>query len=175
MKKKKAIFLDRDGVLNIPIINNGKSYAPLKFKDFRFYPNTKKNCKELKSKGYLLIVVTNQPDFVKKKISLSELHLMHKRIYNDLKVDRVYVSKSSSDKNFLRKPNPGMLLKAIENYNINIKKSFLIGDRKKDIDSAKNINLRAIFIDRRYSENKPSAQIFTCKSFSSAVKFILNK
>ena len=65
VRRTSAVFLDRDGVLNKPIIKNYKSYAPTSLKDFKLYPNTKKNCKLLKKK-YLLIVVTNQPDYIKK-------------------------------------------------------------------------------------------------------------
>ena len=68
-KFKKAIFLDRDGVLNKPLIKRGKSYAPLKVKDFKLYPKVEDICRKLKKK-YLLVVVTNQPDIKKKKTKI---------------------------------------------------------------------------------------------------------
>ena len=67
VRKTKAVFLDRDGVLNIPIIKKKKSYAPTNLEDFRLYPKVSKFCKMLKKKGFLLVVVTNQPDYRKKK------------------------------------------------------------------------------------------------------------
>ena len=67
VKSTKAVFIDRDGVLNKPILIRKKSYAPTKLKDFRLYPHVSKFCKMLKKKGYLLIVVSNQPDYLRKK------------------------------------------------------------------------------------------------------------
>ena len=82
VKKRFAIFLDRDGVLNKPIIKKFKSYAPTNLKDFKLYPNTKKNCRLLKKK-YLLIVVTNQPDYKKKKY---QCKILTKLMINFIKI-----------------------------------------------------------------------------------------
>jgi D-glycero-D-manno-heptose 1,7-bisphosphate phosphatase len=170
---KKAVFLDRDGVLNIPLVIKNKPYAPTRIKDFRLYPYVVKFCKILKKKNFLLIVVTNQPDYYRKKISLSILKKMHQILKNKIQFDDIYVSLSSDNKNFLRKPNPGMLFKAKKKYNINFKKSYLIGDRNSDIEAAKRAGCKAIFIHRKYDELIPSYQIKTAKSFEEAVNFIL--
>jgi D-glycero-D-manno-heptose 1,7-bisphosphate phosphatase len=168
----KVIFLDRDGVLNIPFIINGKCYAPKKKSDFRFYPYTKKNCLTLIKLGYSLIVITNQPDVSKGTLKFNELKKMHKKLEEELKIKKIYTSYSSNNKNINRKPNPGLLIKAIKKFNINIKKSYMIGDRKIDTDAAKHIGCRSIFIDRNYYETKPKTQLYTCRSFNKAVKFI---
>ena len=65
---KKAVFFDRDGVLNFGILKNGKSYAPKQLKDFKLYPKIKNYCEKLKKKGFKIIVITNQPDVGKGKI-----------------------------------------------------------------------------------------------------------
>lgn len=173
VRNTKAVFLDRDGVLNIPIIIKKKSYAPTKLNDFRLYPKVSKFCKILKKKGFLLIVITNQPDYKKKKISIKILHAMHEKLKKKIEFDDIYVSLSSNPKNFFKKPNPGMLLEAKKKYNISFKKSYLIGDRFSDIEAARNAGCKAIFIDRKYNELKPSYQIKNTKSFEEAVKFIL--
>ena len=87
VKVTKAVFLDRDGVLNVPIIIKKKSYAPTKLKDFRLYPKVARFCKMLKQKGFLLIVITNQPDYRKKKISLTERKV---RFYIIFRCTRAY-------------------------------------------------------------------------------------
>jgi len=173
VKVTKAVFLDRDGVLNVPIIIKKKSYAPTKLKDFRLYPKVARFCKMLKQKGFLLIVITNQPDYRKKKIPIKVLHEIHQKLKKKIEYDNIYISLSSNPKNFFKKPNPGMLLEAKKKYNIDFKKSYLIGDRFSDIEAASNVGCKAIFIDRKYNELKPSYQIKNTKSFEGAVKFIL--
>jgi D-glycero-D-manno-heptose 1,7-bisphosphate phosphatase len=171
-KIRKAVFLDRDGVLNIPIIKNKKSFAPLKLKDFRLYPNVEHFCKILK-KDFLLIVITNQPDFLKKKISLNILKEMNNLLKKKINYDDLFYSLSGNPKNLYRKPNIGMFLKAKKKFSIDVKKSYLIGDRFTDIELARKVRCRSIFIDRRYNEKQPVSQIFTAKSFTQAVKFII--
>ena len=173
VRTSRAIFLDRDGVLNKPIIKKNKSYAPTQLKDFILYPNVAKYCKMLKKKNFLLIVVTNQPDYRKKKISINILEKMHEKLKKKIEFDDIYIALSSSPKNFFKKPNPGMLLAAKKKYNIDFKKSYLIGDRFNDIEAASNVGCKAIFIDRKYNELTPSYQIKNTKSFAGAVKFIL--
>jgi D-glycero-D-manno-heptose 1,7-bisphosphate phosphatase len=175
VKNKKAVFLDRDGVLNLPIVIKNKPYAPIRIKDFRLYPYVAKFCKILKKNNFLLIVVTNQPDYYRKKIPLNILKEIHQKLRIKIQSDDIYVSLSSDKKNFLRKPNPGMLLKAKKKHNINFKKSYLIGDRHTDIEAANRVGCKAIFINRKYEELTPSYQIKTVKSFREAVNFILLK
>ncbi len=172
VKKKSAIFLDRDGVLNIPIIKNKKSFAPLKINQFRLYPNVVKLCKKLKKK-YLLIVVTNQPDIKKGKLNINQMNLMHEKLKKKINFDEIYFCSSFSAKSFYRKPNPGMLIKSINKFNIDVKKSYLVGDRWSDIEAGKKVGCKTIFIDRNYDEQKPTKPDYIVKSFSQACKKIL--
>ena len=173
MVKKKAIFFDRDGVLNIPKVYKGKTYAPLKFKNFILYPNVKKFCDILK-KNFMIIVVTNQPDIKKGKLKINELNKMHKKLYSQIKYDDLFFCTSLTTKSKFRKPNPGMLVKAIQKYNIDPKKSYLVGDRWSDIEAGNQIGCKTIYIDRNYDEKKPKQFDFKAKSFNMASKFILN-
>lgn len=174
VKKKAAIFLDRDGVLNIPFIKNRKSYAPLKAKNFRLYPFVMKMCKKLKKK-YLLIVVTNQPDLESGKLKKEELFLMNNNLKEKINYDALYYCSSKSSRSKNRKPNPGMLIRSTKEFDININKSYLIGDRWSDIVAGNKMKCKTIFIDRNYHENKPMSQDFTVKSFRQAVGLILNE
>jgi D-glycero-D-manno-heptose 1,7-bisphosphate phosphatase len=172
VKKKSAIFLDRDGVLNIPIIIKKKTYAPTNIRKFRLYPNVKRLCKRLKKK-YLLIVITNQPDIKNGKLKIEQLKLMHVKLKNEINYDELYFCSSMSKNSFYRKPNPGMLLKAVKKFNIHIENSYLIGDRWSDIEAGKKIGCKTIFINRDYYEKKPQSPDFVVRSFSQAVQKII--
>lgn len=173
MVKKKCIFLDRDGVINRSSVKNGKPYAPLSFKNFIFLPKVKKSIQILKKLGFLVILITNQPDISKKKLKISTLNKMNDKIYRKLKVDDIFFCTHSIEDNCIcRKPKTGMLLESQKKYNINLHKSFMIGDRKKDIDSGINVGCKTIFINRKYKEEKPTRQIFTTTSLYKAVEYI---
>lgn len=174
MVKSKAIFLDRDGVLNIPKIKNGKSFAPLKFVNFKLYPNVSKFCKILKKKNFLIIIVTNQPDVKRGKLKILELNKMHQKLYNKVLYDDLLFSTSLTKNSKYRKPNAGMLIKAIKKFNINAKKSYIIGDRWSDIAAGNKVGCKTVFIDRNYKEKKPYTFDFKAKSFHMAATYIIN-
>jgi len=172
---RKAIFLDRDGVINYPILKQGKPYPPRKLDEVKIYPEVPSFLEIMKNSGFYLIVITNQPDVGKKKIKYSDLKIMHKKLFDKILYDDIFVSTSVSNKSWYKKPNPGMLIKAVKKYNIDIKKSFLVGDRWKDIMAAEKIGCRSIFIDRKYKELKPTKQIATVGSLSGALNIINDK
>jgi D-glycero-D-manno-heptose 1,7-bisphosphate phosphatase len=173
VKFNKAIFLDRDGVVVRSIVVNKKGYAPRNLKDFKILPLSEKYCSILKKKKFKLILVTNQPDINKGLVSKKTLNEMHQILKKKLELDAIYVSISTLDESYNRKPNPGMLIKAKKKFRLDIKKCFLIGDRKSDILAADKIMCKSIFIDRNYSEAKPTTQLVTVKSFPKAVKYII--
>ena len=173
VKKKPAIFLDRDGVLNIPKIKKRKSFAPTKVSEFKLYPFVSNLCNKLK-KNYLLIVITNQPDLKKGKLKINQLNLMHNKLKRKINYDQLYYCSSLSISSKYKKPNAGMLLKSIKELNIDISNSYLIGDRWSDIEAGKKVKCKTIFIDRNYQEKKPKNPDFTVKSFKKAVEVIFN-
>lgn len=173
VKKKPAIFLDRDGVLNIPKIKRRKSFAPTKVSEFKLYPFVSDLCNKLK-KNYLLIVVTNQPDLKKGKLKINQLNLMHIKLKKKINYDQLYYCSSLSINSKFKKPNAGMLLKSIKEFNIDTRMSYLIGDRWSDIEAGKKVKCKTIFIDRNYEEKKPNNPDFTVKSFKKAVEVIFN-
>jgi len=172
----KAIFLDRDGVLNQSYIVNGKPFAPRKLNDFKFVDDVENAIKILKSTGYYLIVVTNQPDvgngLMKKEIVESMNNLMMTR----LGLDAVKVCyHSQKDECDCRKPKPGMLLESSRELGIDLKESFLIGDRKGDIVAGKSVGCYSIFIDNGYSKSEqPSTADFVASNIKEAASHILS-
>jgi len=176
VKKFKAVFLDRDGVLNVPKITKGKSFAPLTFNQFKLYPKIDQYCQKLKDKGFKIIVITNQPDVGKGMIDKNEIFKMHKKLNKKINYDDLFCSYSNSKTSFLKKPNPGMIIKAVKKHKINLQKSFLIGDRWVDIKAAEAVNCKSIFIDRSYKEKTMSFRpTKIVKSFGSAIKYIEKK
>ena len=173
----KAVFFDRDGVLVEPIYKNGRSYAATKLKDYKIYNSAKSEINKLKKLGFKLIVITNQPDIANHKMSINTLYKMNYILKNKLCLDKIYFCKHSKfDLCECRKPNILNLLKAKKKFNIDFKKSFLIGDRKSDIEAGRRINCKTIYIDRNYTnEPKPKNFNFKCNNLIEAIDFICRK
>ena len=134
VNNNKAVFLDRDGVLVKSFVKKGKAYAPKKFKDFKIYKDSEKCIKKLNSLGFLTIVVTNQPDVGKKLISKDTLKKMHTSLMKETKINKIYTCiHTREQKCKCRKPMSGMLIEAARIDRINLKKSYMIGDRYMDI------------------------------------------
>lgn len=166
--------MDRDGVINKGYVTNGKSYAPRKIEDFKLLPYVKESIEKLLNNGYLIIVITNQPDISNGSLSLDVLYLMHNKLREKLGVTDIYFCPHSKSENCeCRKPKPGMILSAVKKYKINISNSFLIGDRASDIEAANAIRCRSIFINRNYKETKPITQEKTVNSLKSGTNYIL--
>lgn len=171
---KKAFFFDRDGILNKAIIKNQKPYAPIARKDFKINYKFLSVVKYLKSLKYLLIIITNQPDVNKKKIKKSTVNKYNLELKKYFDLDDVYVCFSDNNKNYRRKPNPGMLLEAQKKWNINFKKSYFVGDRKKDIEAGLKVGVKTIFLDKNYKESKPINYTYKVTNLDK-IKLIVKK
>jgi D-glycero-D-manno-heptose 1,7-bisphosphate phosphatase len=170
----KAVFLDRDGVINRGFIVDGKSYAPRKIEDFKLLPFVIQSVEKLINNGFLVIVITNQPDIANGLLDIETLNLMHEKLITKLKLTDIYFCPHSKNENCeCRKPKPGMIYSAVKKYKINISNSFLVGDRASDIEAANAIRCRSIFINRNYKEPKPFTQEKTVNSLKSATNYIL--
>lgn len=155
-KINRAVFLDRDGVLTLSLVRDGKGYAPTTLDEFEVLPEAGKACQLLKEGGFLLVVVTNQPDVGRGILSLGILEEMHQRLKRQLPLDDILVCTDPSESpGPRRKPAPGMLLEAAATWNIDLMRSYMVGDRKGDIDAGRAAGCRCIFIDRGYQEAKP--------------------
>ena len=170
----KAVFLDRDGVINKPIVIEGKSYAPQSLKDFKIFPKVKVAVKKLRNNGFKVFVISNQPDIGNKLIKKKTLNQMHKLLKSKVPVNKIYFCPHTrNDKCKCRKPNPGMIIKASKDSGILLKESYVIGDRKTDIDAGLKAGCKTIFVNHNYVEKKPTKQEKTVKSLHAAVKYIL--
>jgi len=170
--KEAAIFFDRDGVLiEAPLINK-KPTSVQSLKDVKLCKNILEICKYYK-KNYYLIMVTNQPDYSRGVNSKKNIININNFLKKKLNLDMIYVCYSDNEKCIDRKPNPGMLLKAKKKYKINLKKSFMIGDRWRDVGAGNRAGCRTVFIDRNYSEKliyKPNYSIRKLKDILLIIK-----
>lgn len=175
MVLQKAIFLDRDGVLNNAIIHNGKPYPPASLSEVTIPEDVPHALKLLRTEGFLLIGATNQPDVARGKTTqqtVEEINdfLMSKLSLNDIRV----CYHDDHDQCECRKPRPGLLLDAARDYQIDLKNSFMIGDRYKDVEAGLHAGCRSIWLQRDYLEKNPfSPPHFIASTFLECTLWIL--
>jgi D-sedoheptulose 7-phosphate isomerase len=158
-EKRRAVFLDRDGVINRAFVRDGKPFPPPTPQDLEVLPGVPEALHELKSHGYELLVVTNQPDVGRGKQSREALDAMHQGLRALLPLDDILVCcHTDKDECDCRKPMPGMLLEAARKHNIDLAASFMVGDRWRDIEAGYNAGCRTILIDYGYSERPPDRE-----------------
>jgi D-glycero-D-manno-heptose 1,7-bisphosphate phosphatase len=146
---QKAIFLDRDGVINYRLVGDYvKSYD-----EFCFVPDFIDFFISIKLKGYLAIIITNQQGIGKEIMTDDDLQNIHNQMQNEIRDitgykfdDIYYCADLSTTYSHRRKPNPGMIHEAIEKWDIDKNLCWMIGDSLSDIIAGKNANLRTIYI-----------------------------
>jgi D-glycero-D-manno-heptose 1,7-bisphosphate phosphatase len=155
--KNKVVFLDRDGVLNQAVVRHGKPYPPANAAELVFTPNAKEALQELKAQGFLLLVVTNQPDVAKGITTRAAVEEINRKLASELPVDDVFVCyHQDSDHCDCRKPKPGMILQGARKHNVDLAESFMVGDRWRDVEAGQNAGCRTVFIDGGYEERQPA-------------------
>jgi len=173
LKKNKAFFFDRDGILNKAVIKQLKPYSPRYPSELNLNYEFVKFIKKLKAKNFLIIVISNQPDVKNGKLTKYSLKIINSIIKRYFLIDEIYVCiHGKKDNCECRKPKPGMLKKASEKWNIDFKKSYFIGDRWKDISAGASMDCTTIFIDYNYNEPKPKFYDYKFNNISKMIKEI---
>jgi D-glycero-D-manno-heptose 1,7-bisphosphate phosphatase len=174
---KPAVFLDRDGTLNAPVIRDGKPYPPADLDEFVLLENVAESCAKLHDAGYILVVATNQPDVgrgTQTRESVEAIHGKLRRLVPSIaRIETCYESGRELLRSPDRKPAPGMLLRAARELGLDLSRSWMIGDRWRDIDCGKNAGVRTVFIDWSYDEKLKALPDFTVRSFAEAAGIIL--
>lgn len=171
---RRAVFLDRDGVLNQAIVRDGRPYAPLTLEAVRILPGVEDALHSLRDAGFLNIVVTNQPDVASGKARREDIDAIHAKLLQQLPIDAVKVCfHDDSDGCACRKPKPGLLLEAAREMGIDLARSFLVGDRWRDVAAAQAAGCRAFFIDYRYREKRPEKPYVAVQSLPEAAASIM--
>jgi D-glycero-D-manno-heptose 1,7-bisphosphate phosphatase len=174
--KRRAVFLDRDGVLNEAVVRDGKPYPPAGPEEMKIAEGAPEACLLLKNAGFFLVVVTNQPDVARGTQSRETVEAINARLLSLLPIDDVRVCyHDEADNCACRKPKPGLIIQAAEDWDIDRKRSFLIGDRWKDIEAGKKADCTTIFIDREYREKLQSEPDFTTQTMMEAARWILRR
>jgi D-sedoheptulose 7-phosphate isomerase len=156
-KPRPAVFLDRDGVLNRAFVRDGRPSAPSGLKELELLPDAAVALNELKSHGFALYVITNQPDVARGNITRADVEAMHGSLMAALPIDEVFVCyHDDADDCACRKPKAGMLFEAQRKHNIDLARSFVVGDRWRDIDAGHNAGCTTVLIDYGYRERKSS-------------------
>ena len=175
---RRAVFLDRDGVINKPVVRAGRPYPPAEASDFEVYEDVAAGCARLEAAGYLLVVVTNQPDVARGAQTRAAVEAMHRKMLEALpQIARVeicwHAGADWGDSCDCHKPEPGMVLRTAKELDINLTESFLVGDRWRDVDCGHAAGCRTVFIDRNYSEELRHPPDWKVTSFAQAVEAIL--
>ena len=175
MPGQRAVFLDRDGVLNQAIVRDGKPYPPAGIDELIVVAEAPASLQSLKHAGFLLLVVTNQPDISRGTQALAAVDAIHRALRQALPLDDFFLCPHDDrDHCDCRKPRPGLLLRGAEKYHIDLSRSFMVGDRWRDIEAGASAGCATVWIDFGYREQrssvKPSA---TVHSLSAAVDWIL--
>jgi len=153
---KRAVFLDRDGVLTRALVRDGQAHAPVTPAEMQIDSDAPAALARLKTAGFLLVVVTNQPDVARGIIRREDVEKMHAVLRAALPLDACFVCyHDDADGCDCRKPQPGMLLQAAAAHAIDLAQSYMIGDRWRDIDAGAAAGCRTIWIDRGYRERAP--------------------
>lgn len=169
----KAVFLDRDGILNEVTIINGKPYPPKDLIHTSLIYGIREVLVSLQKMGYLLIVISNQPDFENGLTTKKTIDEINKFVIDSLPLDDLYVCYHNQESNCdCRKPRIGNFLKAKEKYDIDMSKSWMIGDRKSDIDAGINAGCKNIFVDYNYNEDRPKNSNFIIYNIKDIVEII---
>jgi D-glycero-D-manno-heptose 1,7-bisphosphate phosphatase len=173
----KAVFLDRDGVLNRAMIRDGKPYPPASLDELEILPDVPRGLAALKECGFQLLVVTNQPDVARGTQQRLVVENMHAKLRASLPLDDFFVCyHDDKDACECRKPKPGLLLQAAAVYRLDLASCFLIGDRWRDIEAGYAAGCATVWIDRGYAERHPSpSPAVRVISFDEAVLWILRQ
>ena len=173
---RPAVFLDRDGVLNRAFVRDGKPYPPSGLEELELMPEVASSLFDLKAHGFDLYVITNQPDVARGAQSRETIEAMHRKLALLLPVDDILVCyHDDKDHCDCRKPKAGLLFEAQRKHNIDLARSFVVGDRWRDIDAGHAAGCKTVLIDYGYRERKPAqAPEATVRSLREAADWIMN-
>ncbi len=171
---RRAVFLDRDGVINRAVVRNGKPYPPANITEIEILPGVLEALVALHDAGFMLIVVTNQPDVTRGTTPMAVVEEINHYLGNCLPIDEFRTCYHDGvDGCDCRKPLPGALLAAAQQHEIDLGESYMVGDRWRDIQAGERAGCKTIFIDYGYDEKQPKSFTFSVKSLTEASTLIL--
>lgn len=174
MRRRHAVFLDRDGVLNQTVFRDGKPRPPMDAASLILTPGAASQMMDLRELGFILICVTNQPDIARGLTTFEAVEAINDRVRFELALDDLFMCPhDGKDQCGCRKPKPGMLLAAADKWGIDLPASWMIGDRAGDIAAGRAAGCGTVFIDLSHDEPRPDPPAdYSCPSLSGAVRII---
>lgn len=169
---KKGLFVDRDGILNKAILRNGIASSPRSIAEFEIMQESEGFVRGAKERGYVIIVVTNQPDVSRGSLSMKDLEAMHTTLRRQVPIDDLEVCTSADDSDQRRKPNPGMILGAAKKHSIDLSKSWLVGDGEKDILAGKKAGVKTVLLQTSYNKHIHGTADFNCDTIEEIVRLL---
>jgi D-glycero-D-manno-heptose 1,7-bisphosphate phosphatase len=153
-----AVFLDRDGIINRAIVLEGRPYPPARLEDVEILLGTVSSLRQLAAAGYILIGITNQPDVARGTQSRAVVESINTMIVSKLPISEIFVCyHDNGDHCNCRKPKPGLIFQAANKYELDLSRSWMVGDRWKDVTAGQAAGLKTIFIDYHYIETYEGA------------------
>ena len=170
----RAVFLDRDGVINRPVVRDRKPFAPTCVEDLHVLPGVERALVRLRHAGFRLIVATNQPEVARGTLRREVVDAMHARLGAMLPIDEFRVCHHDDrDGCLCRKPKSGLLEAAARESDLTLASSFMVGDRWLDVEAGRRVGCTTIFIDWDYDERRPDKPDVIVPSLADAVEWIL--
>jgi len=169
-----AVFLDRDGTLNRTFVEGGVPRPPADLDRLEILPGVPEALARLKRAGFALVVVTNQPDIGNGFVARDVVEAMHHALYRRARVDAIEMCPHRQNEGCgCRKPKPGLLISAADRLAIDLRRSFLVGDRAQDILAGRAAGCYTVFVDRGYREPRPVEPDAVVRSLPAAVRRII--
>jgi D-glycero-D-manno-heptose 1,7-bisphosphate phosphatase len=173
---RRAVFLDRDGVINEAVIREGRPFPPSSLAELQVSNDAEISLSQLSAKGYLLIGITNQPDVARGTQNKDVVQAINRYLVDLLPLEDILICYHDDvDDCTCRKPRPGLILEAVKKWNVDVQSSFMIGDRWKDIEAGSRAGCKTIWINRAYDEDpRDTVADYYSESLSQAVTWILS-
>ena len=173
---RRAVFLDRDGVVNQAVVRDGRPYPPATADGVKVLPGVAAALQRLKAAGYLLVVVTNQPDVARGVQSRAEVEAIHAKLASELPIDEFRVCyHDDADICPCRKPKPGLILDSVRAHDLDVRASVMVGDRWRDVEAGRQAGCVTVFVDYRYADPRPERPHLVVGSLAEAVDWILSR
>jgi D-glycero-D-manno-heptose 1,7-bisphosphate phosphatase len=172
---RRAVFLDRDGVLNEAVVRDGKPYSPAGLDEVVIPADVPEALRALRGAGFALIVATNQPDVARGIQPRAVVEEINAALRARLPLDDIFVCyHDDSDGCACRKPHPGLLLRAAAEYGIDLARSFMVGDRWRDVEAGRRAGCLTVRLEGHYQEDGPESHPdYIAPSLSAAASWII--
>lgn len=173
---RAAVFLDRDGVLVRPRVVDGRPHSIHDIVGLELEPGAADACRALSDAGFLLVVVTNQPEIARGTLTRAAVDLIHERLLDVLPLDEIVVCPHDDvDGCECRKPLSGMLVDAASRLRLDLEASFMVGDRWRDVEAGRRAGCTTVLLSREYSDRVPDRPDVSVRDLGEAAAWILSR